>query len=199
MRFIMQRRDLLTLSAASTIFGALQLVLSSFLVIYLVSVVGYDLVSGGSALGVEPSLRCSGTHSVGLFRGPHEITLEAADTGRDRHGCRVPPRQGYRRDTGPSGIVFPVVILFGATASGWNGVLLAEVMREVKPAEVGFATSGSLVFTYVGVVIGPALFGAAAAPAGFQSAYALAAGMGLVGAFLAFPFQASPSTSSGRP
>src|SRR4051794_37611124 len=51
LRFITQRRDLLTLSAASTIFGALQLVLSAFLVIYLVTVVGHDLVSAGALLG----------------------------------------------------------------------------------------------------------------------------------------------------
>ena len=52
-RFITQRRDLLTLSAASTLFGALQLILSSFLVIYLVTAVGHDLVSAGALLGLS--------------------------------------------------------------------------------------------------------------------------------------------------
>src|SRR3954465_8462763 len=71
--------------------------------------------------------------------------------------------------TGPSWLAIPVVILFGATASSWNGVFLAEVMREVKPAEVGFATSGSLMFTYFGVRVGPPLFGLAAAFVGFRA------------------------------
>jgi hypothetical protein len=46
----------------------------------------------------------------------------------------------------PVGAIVAVVILLGATASGWNGVFLAE--RDVRPAEVGLATSGSLMFTF---------------------------------------------------
>ena len=94
---------------------------------------------------------------------------------------------GLLARTGPGLLAIPVAVLFGATASGWNGVFLAEVMREVKPAEVGFATSGSLMFTYLGVVIGPPLFGAAAALVGFQGAYALSGVLALAGAYLALP------------
>ena len=91
--------------------------------------------------------------------------------------------------TGPSWLAIPVVILFGATASGWNDVFLAEVMREVRPAAVGFATSGSPMFTYFGVMIGPPLLGVAAALVGFQGAYALAAVLALAGAYLAWPVE----------
>src|SRR4051812_27444037 len=91
--------------------------------------------------------------------------------------------------TGPSWLAVPVVSLFGATASGWNGVFLAEVMREVRPAEVGFATSGSLMFTYFGIVIGPPLFGMAAALLGFPGAYVLAVVLALAGAYLTWPMR----------
>ena len=66
-------------------------------------------------------------------------------------------------------------------------------MREVRPAEVGFATSGSLMFTYFGVMIGPLLFSLAAAFVGFQSAYALATVLALVGAYL--PWRMRPGGS----
>src|SRR4051794_17069201 len=54
--------------------------------------------------------------------------------------------------TGPSLASLLVAVLFGATASGWNGVFLAEVMREVEPGAASLATSGGLLFTYAGIV-----------------------------------------------
>jgi hypothetical protein len=72
---------------------------------------------------------------------------------------------------GPSWLSLPVVLVFGATATGWNGVFLAEIMSAVAPAEVGAATSGGLLFTYGGIVVGPALFGALAHAAGFGAAF----------------------------
>jgi MFS family permease len=185
LRFITQRRDLLTLSAASTIFGALQLVLSAFLVIYLVTVVGHDLVSAGALLGLSQVSGVLGRILWGYvadrIRSPRKL-LGLVGVGMAL-ACFATGLLAY---TGPSWLAIPVVILFGATASGWNGVFLAEVMREVKPAEVGFATSGSLMFTYFGVMIGPPLFGVAAAFVEFQGAYAFAAVLALAGAYLAW-------------
>jgi hypothetical protein len=71
----------------------------------------------------------------------------------------------------PVGAIAAVVILLGATASGWNGVFLAEMIREVRPAEVGLATAGGLMFTYLGTVLGPSLFGVLASIVGFPRAY----------------------------
>src|SRR3954470_19026874 len=185
LRFITQRGDLLTLSAASTIFGGLQLVLSSFLVIYLVTVVGHDLVSAGALLGASQLSGVLGRILWGYVAdrvGSPRKLLGLVGVGMAL-ACLATGLLSY---TGPSWLAIPVVILFGATASGWNGVFLAEVMREVKPAEVGFATSGSLMFTYFGVMVGPPLFGLAAAIVGFQGAYALAAVLALAGAYLAW-------------
>ena len=50
----------------------------------------------------------------------------------------------------PVSAIAAVVILLGATASGCNGVFLAEIIRDLRPAEVGLATSESLMFTYYG-------------------------------------------------
>ena len=62
----------------------------------------------------------------------------------------------------------------GATAVGWNGVYLAEIARVVPLADVGTATGGILMFTFIGVVIGPTCFGAVVAATGSYAA-ALAA------------------------
>ncbi|MFQ3790341.1 MFS transporter [Halomonas sp. A29] len=58
----------------------------------------------------------------------------------------------------PTWVVVVLLVLAGATAVGWNGVYLAEVARRCQPGEVGEATAAVLVLTYMGVLVGPALF-----------------------------------------
>ena len=58
----------------------------------------------------------------------------------------------------------------GLTAVGWNGIYLAEVARAVPIDKVGSATGGIMMFTYVGVVLGPTAFGAIVATTGSYAA-----------------------------
>jgi MFS family permease len=57
------------------------------------------------------------------------------------------------------GLVLALAIAFGASATGWNGVFLAEVARLAPPGMASAATGGALAVTFLGVVLGPALFG----------------------------------------
>jgi MFS family permease len=75
----------------------------------------------------------------------------------------------------PLPLVLLLMAAFGASATGWNGVYLAEVARRAPAGLAGPATGGSLMFTYMGNVVGPLLFGAVAEAAGFGVAYALLA------------------------
>jgi hypothetical protein len=84
----------------------------------------------------------------------------------------------------PVGAIAAVVILLGATASGWNGVFLAEIIRDVRPAEVGLATSGSMMFAYTGTVLGPSLFGGLASSVGFSKAFLVMGTAVLLGGIL---------------
>ncbi|MCC5881947.1 MAG: MFS transporter [Halomonas sp.] len=58
----------------------------------------------------------------------------------------------------PIWMVVVLMVVAGATAVGWNGVYLAEVARRCQPGEVAEATAAVLVPTYMGVLVGPALF-----------------------------------------
>jgi hypothetical protein len=58
----------------------------------------------------------------------------------------------------PSAALFLFAAAFGASAVGWNGVLLAEVARSAPSGKAGPATGGVLFFTYLGVVVTPPLF-----------------------------------------
>ena len=65
-----------------------------------------------------------------------------------------------------------LVIAFGASATGWNGVYLAAVARRAPAGMAGTATGGALSITYLGVVLVPAAFGFVSDVAGsFSAAY----------------------------
>ncbi len=51
-----------------------------------------------------------------------------------------------------------VLFGFGFCLVGWNGLWMAEIARTCRPQEVGLATGGVLVFTFSGIVLGPAAF-----------------------------------------
>jgi len=69
--------------------------------------------------------------------------------------------------------LWPLIVLFGLTASGWNGVFLAEVARRSPPEATGRATAVALVLMSVGLVLGPLAFSAIAASAGWDVAFAV--------------------------
>jgi nitrate/nitrite transporter NarK len=85
----------------------------------------------------------------------------------------------------PRGMLFAYAAVFGATAVGWNGVWLAEIAR-LAPGRASEATGGCLFFTFLGVVVTPALFNLVLALTGnYSTAYAVFAFPALaVGAWL---------------
>lgn len=58
----------------------------------------------------------------------------------------------------PEWLLPAVLIAFGFCIIGWNGLWLAEIARSSEPDQVGLATGGILVFTFLGIVVGPAAF-----------------------------------------
>lgn len=58
----------------------------------------------------------------------------------------------------PLWIVMTVSAISGFAVASWNGVYLAEVARLAPEGKIGDVTSGSTFFTFMGYVIGPAVF-----------------------------------------
>ena len=58
----------------------------------------------------------------------------------------------------PVWLLAVVLFGFGFCLVGWNGLWMAEIARACHPQEVGLATGGVLVFTFGGIVFGPAAF-----------------------------------------
>lgn len=185
-RFIFRSPGLASLATSSVFYAAMQLVLSSFLVVYLTSAAHLDLVVAGALLSASQLAGVAGRLGWGYVAdrvaSPRLLLLGIALLM-----AVAAALMSMFTTAWPVGAIAAVVILLGATASGWNGVFLAEIIRDVRPAEVGLATAGSMMFAYTGTVLGPSMFAGLASAVGFPKAYLVMGAAvllgGIVGAF----------------
>jgi MFS family permease len=170
LRLILSARHLLGLCFASTIYGAMQLIVSSLLVVFLMAELGRDLILAGIMLGVSQGAAVIGRIGWGFIADRfNALRLTLGIIGLIMAlACIL---TGLLTPATPNWVIGVVVFVLGGTASGWNGVFLANLMREVEPAQAGFAASGALLFSYLGIVLGPPLFGALALLIGFSNAF----------------------------
>jgi len=138
-------------------FSAIQLSLMAFTVNMLVHDLGWSIVAAGFAVSVMQAAGAAGRIGWGLLAdrlksgvavlaGIGALSMVAAfATAALAPGWSV-------------AAVVAVLAVFGAAAIGWNGVFLAEVARVSPPGAASTATGGAMMFTFTGVVVGPALF-----------------------------------------
>lgn len=74
--------------------------------------------------------------------------------------------------TPPAAALAVLFVLVGLSASGWNGVMMAEIARIAGPARAGAVTGAALMFGYAGLAIAPIAFAAAGTAWGTAAAYA---------------------------
>ena len=81
-----------------------------------------------------------------------------------------------------------IAAALGASINGVLGLLLSEFARLAPHEKVGEATGGGQFFLFLGIVIGPPIFGIVVEfGGGYQNAYYLIAGLALfAGCFLLF-------------
>ena len=171
-RVVLSQRSLATLAACSFVFSTVQLVLTGYLVTYLNQVLAYGLVTAGLALSVAQIGGVGGRILWGYIAdrwlGANR-TLAALASIMAASSLAT----AMLHVDMPTVLVFAILFVFGVSATGWNGVYLAEVARRAPPGMAGIATGGSLAITFLGVVLGPPLFGALSAAFGsFRAGYA---------------------------
>jgi MFS family permease len=157
-RFVAAHPVLFTLAACSFVFSAVQVCVTSYTVTFLTHDLRWTLVAAGSALAVAQVAGVVGRILWGIVAdrsGDARPILLALAVAMALCGL------GAAAVAASSAPAFVVALLaaYGATAIGWNGVFLATIARVVPIGEAAQATSGSLFFTYFGVVLGPPLFG----------------------------------------
>lgn len=145
-----------TLALTSFAFVVLQICLGTYLVAYMTYAHGYDLVQAGLVLAAAQGAGVAGRLLAGALADRSGQSVRILGI----MGCAMAATAvaaSYSGDWPFSALLF-LYTVFGASAIGWNGILLAEVARRAPPGAVAAMTSGVVTVTYSGILLGPALF-----------------------------------------
>ena len=158
-RMVLGHRPLATMAACSFMFCMVQMSLTTYLVTYLHDDLSYGLVSAGLLLSVTQMGGMGGRILWGYVAdkwlgAQKTLALLAALMAL----CSL--TTALFLPVLPLWGIWMVLIVYGASAIGWNGVYLSEVARQAPEGKASVATGGTLTFTFLGVVIGPPIFGA---------------------------------------
>ena len=159
LRMVLGHRALSTMAACSFMFSMVQMSLTTYLVTYLHDDLAYGMVSAGLLLSVTQMGGIGGRIAWGLVAdrwlgAQKTLALLAILMAISALATAL------LLPTLPLWGIWTILLVFGASAIGWNGVYLAEVARQAPEGKASVATGGTLTFTFLGVVIGPPLFGA---------------------------------------
>lgn len=161
LKMVLSHRGLSHLAIISFLYVGLQLCLFSYLVIYLTNDIGMSFVAAGFTLSAAQISGTIGRILWGIMADRYvrpRLLLGLLGIGMAIGAVAT----AAISPAWPSYTVVLIIIFFGTTAIGWNGVYLAEAARLSPPGHVGGATGATLFFTYLGVVIGPPIFAAVA-------------------------------------
>jgi fucose permease len=175
-------RDLGRLALASIPYAAMQLALNAFLVIYAVERLGLGLIWAGALLATAQGGGLVGRLVWGLVARavPPKTLIVGLGIGMSVAAVIL----AFATPAWPLSLLFGIAFLFGLSASGWNGIFLAEVARLAPEGRIAEATGAVLMACFSGLVIGPLVVAAVAAVAGLAAAYAVLAAATLAGTLL---------------
>lgn len=194
-RLVLSHPGLRLLAACSFVFSIAQLSLTTYLVTFLSQQLGHSLVAAGLLLSVA---QCGGVAGRILWgwladRGLGARRVLAALGAVMALSAAL---TALLPASTPAWLVGTLLTAFGASAIGWNGVYLAEVARQAPAGQASVATGGTLAFTFLGVVLGPPLFGAVSSAAGSYGAGYLGLALLTAGCCLALLRARLPATGT---
>jgi sugar phosphate permease len=147
------------LSLVAMIFSAIQRIVLSFTVIYLVAEGGIGLVEAGVLLSVVQiggslSRVCWGWVADRMGSSSRVLMIICVITIVSTLALVL-----FRADWNKT-LIYLLFFVIGATAVGWNGVFHAEAARLSPPGMASVVAAGTTFFVFAGVLIGPAAFAA---------------------------------------
>jgi len=166
------------LAAVSFVFSGIQIAFTSYIVSYLTADVALTAVLAGTMLALSQLGGVVGRITWGylsdkLIHPLHMLAMLAVLISLSAFGTAS---LGHWPQALPAMALTALMVLYGASASGWNGVYLAEVARRAPPGAAAQATSGTLACTFLGVLVGAPLFGlVVSTTGGYTMAFAMQA------------------------
>jgi predicted MFS family arabinose efflux permease len=146
------------MAACSFLFCIVQMSLTTYLVTFLHTDMAYGLVAAGLVLSFSQMGGVAGRiiwgYTADRWLGAFRTLVMLAGL---MAVCAL--ATALFTPQVPRAVVIAVLVLFGASAIGWNGVYLAEVARRAPPGQASLATGGTLAFTFMGGLVGPSVFG----------------------------------------
>lgn len=186
MALLRHDRGLLRLALAAAAFGATQVCMNTFLVTWMVSVRGVPLTTAG--------LLAATAQGAGLLGRPLWGWVASRAGGSRRVllglGALMAASSALLGLAGaglPAGLLAVLAALFGLSASGWNGVFLAEVASRSEGAGIAAATAAAMVPLFLGLIVGPVAFAGVGRWLGLSSGFVMMAGVALAGTLLVPP------------
>jgi MFS family permease len=154
LRLMREDRAIGRLALASVPLSAMQLGLNAFLVTYLTQVLALPHVLAGLLLGIAQLGGLIGRLSWGAVSD--RVRAARPVIGGLALGAMGSALTLALLPVGtPPVLVGILVFALGLTASGWNGVLLAEVARSAPAGRVAEATGATLTASYCGLLVAP--------------------------------------------
>ncbi len=182
LRMVWREPALRRLAAAAVAFCATQICLNGFFVTYLVEDLAMSLVRAGIVMAVAQAGGLLGRVGWGLVverigRVPYVLgALGLAMAACAALAASFTPAW-------PFPLLLAVSFVFGLTASGWNGVFLAEAARLSPAGMVGEITGALSVLIFVALVLGPLTFAMIVASGlGYGGGYLVLSAIALAGA-----------------
>jgi predicted MFS family arabinose efflux permease len=165
LRFVLERPALARLTAISFFFSAVQNSTTAYLAVYFTEVMHYTPVAAGLMLSAAQVGGLGGRVAWGHLSdsplGPRRVLAALATAILVLL---------FALALLPAGTAvwaaLLLVLLVGACAVGWSGIVVGEVARLAPPGTAGMATGGAMALTFIAVITGPPAFGAVSAAAG---------------------------------
>ena len=175
-RLVMSHPRLRELALASFSYSGMQMCMGSFLVVFLADRLGLTLSGAGAALSIAMVAGSVGRILWGIV-ADNWMTPRKVLGGLGAIMAASAFVTALMAPNWPYAVILLVSFVYGASAIGWNGVYLSEVVRMAPPGRAGSATGASLAMTYAGVVFLPTLFWAIVHLSGSYAAAFVAAGV----------------------
>jgi hypothetical protein len=167
---VSSNRCLAALAAASMPFSGMQLALNTYFITLGVRELGLSHLEAGAALACAQAGGLAGRLGWGFLA----MRLDAARSvlvclGLGMTMCAA--MFGLYGDVSGKTWQYALAAAFGLTASGWNGVFLAEVARLAPQGRIGETTGAVLTASYAGLLVTPVLISAVESVAGISGAF----------------------------
>ncbi|MBV9862288.1 MAG: MFS transporter [Alphaproteobacteria bacterium] len=177
------------LGIAAFTFGALQFAVTAVFATVLTAA-GWTLAQAGAALSVAMAVSVGCRVLWGMAADRWTPGLVLAVMGAMMSAVAL--ASAFLTAAWPGLAVLAIAALFGISALCWNGVAVAEAVREAPSGAISEASAGLYTVTFSGALAGPAAFSSVSLISGGSCpGFLMLAGLAAIGSMLLLPHRAS--------